>query len=251
MLPLSFKPKYNCELMRIGSKNDGGYLVEKQSFIKSKFLIGVGINDDWKFEKEFKKPFIGIDDQISYKFLVKKIFLNFFSFFSLSFSNRIIQSIKKLFDFHNLRQNFIRSILSNYHDPKKGVVSLEGILNDRSLNNDLNDIFLKIDIEGSEYRILSDILKLQNNFSGIVIEFHDIDIHQKTIEKFISEIDLDLVHIHSNNFAGIDKKGDPLVIELTFSKHSKKINNNIELPNKLDTPNNINKKEINLKFIKS
>ena len=66
MLPLSFKPKYKCELIRIGSKNDGGYLVEKQSFIKSKFLIGVGINDDWKFEKEFNKPFIGIDDQISY-----------------------------------------------------------------------------------------------------------------------------------------------------------------------------------------
>lgn len=248
MLPLSFKPKYKCELMRIGSKNDGGYLVEKQSFIKSKFLIGVGINDDWKFEKEFKKPFIGIDDQISYKFLVKKILLNFFSFFSLSFSNRIIQSIKKLFDFHNLRQNFIRSILSNYHDPKKGVVSLEGILNDRSLNNDLNDIFLKIDIEGSEYRILSDILKLQNNFSGIVIEFHDIDIHQKTIEKFINEIDLDLVHIHPNNFGGVDKNGDPIIIELTFSKKPKIVSKKISLPNVFDTPNSDKIKDLKLKF---
>lgn len=248
MLPLSFKPKYKCELMRIGSKNDGGYLVEKQSFIKSKFLIGVGINDDWKFEKEFKKPFIGIDDQISYKFLVKKILLNFFSFFSLSFSNRIIQSIKKLFDFHNLRQNFIRSILSNYHDPKKGVVSLEGILNDRSLNNDLNDIFLKIDIEGSEYRILSDILKLQNNFSGIVIEFHDIDIHQKTIEKFINEIDLDLVHIHPNNFGGVDKNGDPIVIELTFSKKPKIVSKKVSIPNVFDRPNSDKIKDLKLKF---
>jgi hypothetical protein len=248
MLPLSFKPKYKCELIRIGSKNDGGYLVEKQSFIKSKFLIGVGINDDWKFEKEFNRPFIGIDDQICYKFLLKKIFLNFFSFHNLSFLNRTMLSIKKIFDFHKLRKNFIKSILSNYHDPKKGVVSLEGILNKRLLNNNHNDIFLKIDIEGSEYRILSDILRLQNNFSGIVIEFHDIDIHQEIIEKFISEIDLDLVHIHSNNFGGIDKKGDPLVIELTFSKFSNNNSNNIELPNKLDAPNNIHKKEIILKF---
>lgn len=37
MLPLSFKPKNKCELIRNGSKNDGGYLIEKQSFIKSKF----------------------------------------------------------------------------------------------------------------------------------------------------------------------------------------------------------------------
>ena len=35
--------------------------------------------------------------------------------------------------------------------------------------------YLKVDIEASEYRILDDIIKHQNTFSGIAIEFHDVD----------------------------------------------------------------------------
>lgn len=251
MLPLVFKPKYQCKLIRIGSKNDGGYLIDQESVLKSNFLIGIGINDDWQFEKQFEKPFIGIDDQISYKFLIKKILLKIIRVFSLNYSKSLFISIKNIFDFHKLRKNFIRSTLSNYDDPKKNIVSLESILNINSINNNNNDVFLKMDIEGCEYRVLSDILRLQENFSGIVIEFHEIDLHQKSIENFINEIDLDLVHIHPNNFAGVDKNGDPLVIELTFSKYSKKINDKIELPNKLDNPNDIHEKDIKLKFNKS
>ena len=68
MLPIKLKPKYKYDLLRIGSHSDGGYLVERNSYQKTKFLIGLGINDDWSFEEKFSKPYIGIDNQI-YKWL--------------------------------------------------------------------------------------------------------------------------------------------------------------------------------------
>ena len=43
-MPLAkiFKPLANCELIRLGKFNDGGYLVGKSSLEKSKFLVWFG-----------------------------------------------------------------------------------------------------------------------------------------------------------------------------------------------------------------
>ena len=55
---------------------------------------------------------------------------------------------------------------------------------------DKSDIFLKIDIEGSEYRILDSILENQNRISGIAIEFHDCDLHLDKIKRFIDKLSI-------------------------------------------------------------
>jgi len=38
-----------------------------------------------------------------------------------------------------------------------------------------------MDIEGGEYRILDNLIKHQDKICGIVIEFHDIDLHLEKI----------------------------------------------------------------------
>ena len=43
------------DLIRIGRENDGGYLVSRSDIDHSDVLIGLAINDDWSFEKEFKE----------------------------------------------------------------------------------------------------------------------------------------------------------------------------------------------------
>ena len=99
-------------------------------------------------------------------------------------------------------------------------------------------IFLKIDIEGSEYRFLHDILANEERITGIVLELHDVDIHLKEIENFINRFSLNLVHVHANNFAPIRADDDlPLVLELTFSKYSNN-STDYKLPHNLDMPNN-------------
>jgi hypothetical protein len=247
MLSNKLKPNYKYDLIRIGNNADGGYLVEKNSYNKTDFLIGLGINDDWSFEKKFNKPFIGVDNQISFKFLFKKLLSTLIKFYTPNGLRNIINYFKKIIYYLNNNKNFINAFVSNYNSNDNSIISLEWIIKNYCKKSNKN-IFLKMDIEGSEYRILEEIIKYQDLFTGIVIEFHDIDLHFKKIEKFVDSLGLSLVHIHPNNYGGIDKNGDPLVVEITFANSPKPLSNIIELPHNLDKPNNINLNEINLKF---
>ena len=112
-----------------------------------------------------------------------------------------------------------------------------------------SEIFLKIDIEGFEYRVLDDILKNQNKLNGLVIEFHDFDLHRIKIKNFIDKLSLELVYISPNNYTGICKNGDPTTVELTFSKHPIiKNSNNKFTPVEVDYPNNPSAAQIKIKF---
>ena len=57
MLPNILKPfkskRYN--LLRVGPKKDGGYIIDKRVINKSKTIITCGLNDDWEFEKHYLK----------------------------------------------------------------------------------------------------------------------------------------------------------------------------------------------------
>ena len=57
MLPKFLKPFHisKSNLIRIGPKTDGGYIVDKRIFNKTDALITCGLNDDWEFEKSFLK----------------------------------------------------------------------------------------------------------------------------------------------------------------------------------------------------
>jgi len=249
MLPEQLKPKYNYRLIRIGSYSDGGYLIEENSFQNSNFLIGGGINDNWEFEKQFQKPFIGIDDRLSIAYLVQRLIINFLKALLLK-KQYLIKSIKNIFDYTLNKKNFLNGYISNYDDNSKGYITLKTIIDKYYSKKSSNSIFLKLDIEGSEYRILNDIITLQDYFSGIVIEFHDIDLHLDKILKFIEQLDMSLVHIHPNNFGGVDLNDDPKVVEISFSKFPKIIENEFSLPNILDRPNSETDQDLKLNFKK-
>ena len=75
-LPTCFKPKKKYSLHRFGKDFDGGYLVGKDTILNSDTLISFGINDDWSFEKDFKKvnldsKVICYDDKPILKYLCK------------------------------------------------------------------------------------------------------------------------------------------------------------------------------------
>ena len=236
------KPKYNYDLIRIGRDNDGGYLVEKKSFENTECLISLGINDDWSFEEDFLKKNIIIkcfDDVLDKKFLLKKIIIQFiFVFYSRNFS-LLKKNISNYFSFLRIKKKiqFNKKSIS-YNDLNK------------ILSQETNNIFLKIDIEGHEYRILDDLLLNQKKIIGLVIEFHDCDLHLEKIIKFLNSFNLTLVHIHGNNASIRDLNGDIVVLELTFSKNPIQVSDICVLPNKLDMPNSHNKSEVILNFNK-
>lgn len=119
---------------------------------------------------------------------------------------------------------------------------------------DDNQVFLKCDIEGSEYDILSDIIKNTHRFSGMVIEFHEIHEYSKFNEltSFIAKISQKLVHVHVNNHVYIVQDNThfiPMTIELTFSssKHIR-YSDIVNLPHALDMPNKHDRPDFRLTF---
>ena len=240
------------DLVRIGKKNDGGYLVSNADILKSDLLIGLGINNDWSFEEDFHKTqkldILAYDGSVFPKNWIKssiKLLLRL-RFSQALMLMRLYVNFKKFFGLENVK---FYSEYVGYDDvsgDKHRFKSLDKILSQQKYKN----IFLKIDIEGSEYRILNSILKYQNQISGMVIELHDCDLHLQKIEEFVNKFELKLVHIHANNFASSNKDNMvPIVLELTFSKYGD-LSDSTHLPHILDMPNNIERAEVDLTICK-
>ena len=240
-LPSFLKPRNTYELKRIGKDNDGGYLIGSNSIKKTKNLVSLGIHDDWSFEKKFSELNSDIsvfcyDDQTSVKFLTKKILHNLFFFFFNLQLKKLTSSILNLFEFIQISKKikFIKKKI-NYDD-----------LN--SITENLDKIFIKIDIEGSEYRIIEDLLKIEDKLVGLVIEFHNIDLHMDKIEKFMNTTKLELIHIHPNNYCGLDKFNNPITIELSFENNPTLVSNLFTIPHDLDQNCDPKGPNININF---
>ena len=228
------KPKKKYKLIRLGGINDGGYLIGENSLKRTETLISFGIEDNWQFEKEFQMmnsetKIKCYDDKSILKYLVKK-FITEIIFFPYYLRLNFIKYFLNIIDFLKIKKKI------NFFQKKIFYGDLEEII----INTESNNIFFKIDIEGSEYRILEEIIKNQNKIIGLVIEFHDFDYHKNEIYNFCKRFNLSLIHIHPN--------GNPLVVELTFEKNPTIIDDNLVLPHELDMKNNPLEKDIELFF---
>ena len=248
ILPQILKPKFETELIRLGKNNDGGYIIPQKSINSSSKLYSFGLNDDFSFEKDFYKKknvdVVCFDQSVNYKFFLKHIlhgkFIKFFQYFEYRF---FFDGKKR----KHLKKNII----------PKGTFQFDHEVDSADINsiikeNTLNDIFFKIDIEGSEYRILSQLIKHSSHISGLVIEFHDCDLNLDKIINFVENFELQIVHIHVNNWGYISSTGLPRALEITFSP--KKFNSKLKdedkkYPISLDQPCNPDFKDIPIEFI--
>ena len=260
ILPKFLKPLNFSELIRIGKNNDGGYVIAKKSLFETECLISLGLNDDCSFEEKFyllkKCKVFCFDNTVHNKFWLKQIANDFFSLFFLDIkkftkNNHIILFYKYLRFFSKKKNTHIKKNIS-----RKGFFGSK-VFESNSIDfmeafNLINEkrVFLKIDIEGYEYRILDQILEIQNKLTGLAIEFHNCDLNLKKIQFFIEKFDLNLIHIHHNNWSSISDKGIPTALELTFAE--KKIttisNDKIFYPSQYDQPNNPNLVDIKIEF---
>ena len=56
MLPTFLKPYHTnlSNLIRLGRKSDGGYVIDKRVISKTKVVITCGLEAEWSFEKQFQ-----------------------------------------------------------------------------------------------------------------------------------------------------------------------------------------------------
>jgi hypothetical protein len=217
-------------LIRVGSKHDGGYLVPN-ILDKIDFCISPGVDKTVSFEKQL---------------------LNDYNIKSFLLDHTVNENEKFLKNF-----DFIKKKLSVVTTEDE--INLEDLYNEKIQNKSNNGI-LQIDIEGDEYKVLlstsDEILK---KFKILIVEFHDLDkINNKFNYSIINSLmdkilqNFDISHIHPNNFSKkINFFKDisiPEIIEVSFLRKDliKKKDEIKILPHPLDSRNVPDKKDIYL-----
>lgn len=251
VLPAFFRPWPSASLIRLGQDYDGGYLIDERDIAASTALLSFGLNDDWSFERDFLSrrpvPLHAYDATLKPRYLFKRLWRSL----KRLKPHEIAGSVQSLFDYSRFFSGDRRHFRTYVGlDGVAGYVPFSGVM--RTLDETLRGergVFVKIDIEGSEYRILDELLEHAGRFSGLAIEFHDVDIHMAALERFVNRLPLKLVHVHANNHAIVNGQRTPLVIECTFTaSDSHGAQGSVVLPHPLDMPNKRNRQEIALSF---
>lgn len=210
-----------CEsLVRIGSSNDGGYVVPFEAVKAAGALLSFGLSHDWTFERDFKKQnpdaIIHCYDhtvslRTAFEYSVGQL-LRFILQLRPGALRRAFTWIDYVFFFRADRKHFKQRI---WRDRQHDSATIEDVFN--RLPHGCQ-VFVKMDIEGSEYRVLDDLLGHSGNIVAMAIEFHDVDIVPQMFNSFVEKIkrDFHVVHIHGNNMGGIAPFNFPINPEITF-----------------------------------
>ena len=259
----SFLPYYKTKLLRVGKNNDGGYLIPENAIKDTKVLYSMGLSDDWSFEEHFlninnEAKIFTFDGSVTFKFWIKNFILNFIDLISFKQSLKIfLKKSKCFFEYRSffakknvihIKKNIEEQVTDNPTIKQENSISINRILHENGNNN----FSMKIDIEGNEYRIIDDLVENQEGLNFLVIEFHNVDLMESHIKNFIKNLNLDLVHIHVNNYGVTNKRGFAKVIEFTFSNSKynvQRTNNDFKFPDRsIDQPNNQNFEDIKVNF---
>ena len=258
MLPNFLKPYHTnfSNLIRLGRKSDGGYVIDKRVINKTNVIITCGLEAEWSFENHFQKynkncKILAFDHTVDKKFWLKRFLRNFISIIFFKKPSQIIDLFKffeYLVFFRGKNKHFLKKIVSKKTNNNNQITITDAISNNTK-------IVLKIDIEGDEYKILKEVNKNFDKLNLVIIEFHDLQKNLKKIKNFIIQTKLKNIHINANNFGMVDKFGIPQVIEMTLINPNKfKIKNKKtrrKYPIKgLDFKNRKRGKEIQITFDK-
>lgn len=186
-------------------------------------LVSMGLSDDWSFERAFAEQsgsqVTVFDPSVTGTFWLRNYasrIRNLREWRALLPPNSYLTRYREYRKFFDGEQAVHVREPVGYDDEVLKTISLDSIMS--SIQG--NRCFLKVDIEGAEYRILESIVQLQDRFVGIAMEFHYVDLNRHVIDKFIQDLTShSLINIHPNNGGSVDPAGDPLLIELSWTRN--------------------------------
>ena len=241
-LPRQFQPMNCVDLVRLGKPNDGGYIVSARSIAKAEAFLSGGILDDWSFEQAATgdRPLVAFDPTIGFEGYFRRFITN-------KPSPKRIQRYLVGFVGAKLFFRANRKLVFQALGPTIGGIHLTDAIHEH-LGDWARNIFLKLDIEGAEYGLLDEILRLADRLTGLVIEFHDVQSNINRIESFIDQFPHGLVHVHCNNYSSLGPQKIPGVVELSFSRYFDAGRSERGYPTELDQPNNPLNQDFKLSF---
>ena len=172
------RPIKNENLVRLGRNADVGYVVDKNVVENTNHLVTFGLGPDWSFELDYiklnnKVKISMYDYTVSVSPYLKEI---------LKYLRRFLTFRSKFKDVND-RLNYLKNYL-NFFKLKNVDFYPEKItfpiLN--KIDTDINKVFLRIpneekivlksDIEGSEFKVIDEILNYSSRIKMLIFEFH-------------------------------------------------------------------------------
>lgn len=207
-------------LVRIGNRHDGGYVVPLEAVKAAGALVSFGLSHNWSFERDFKKhnPSALVhcyDHTVSLRTAFQYSIDQLLRFF-VQFRPRALWNALTWIDYIAFfRADTIHFKQRIWRDHQGDSATIEDVF--ARLPADCRT-FVKMDIEGSEYRVLEDLLRHSKSIVAIAIEFHDVDILAERFNALVEEIkhDFYIVHLHGNNLGGTTPYNFPIAPEITF-----------------------------------
>ena len=245
------------EMVRVGDKEDGGYVIPAHFKNSRLNLISIGLGDNWSFETQgkgiFFDKFISVDHTVSISSILIRLLKRIASMnISLSTTFYFLKLLKNYLNTFIIKRNthIRKKLVSVINKKDKNEITLDECIN---IINE-KKVALKIDIEGDEYSVIEDVCRHREKIVLLIIEFHDTGRKEQEFSKAISKLKefFFLVHTHGNNFDLVADNGIPNVVELTFVDRNV-FKGNYEKIKKLPLPKidyscNPGKADINLNF---
>ena len=256
---LSFlKPRRVGDLIRCGRNGDGGYVFPLFILDQVDAIVSFGLGTDFSFETcvHYKKPGLTVhayDNSVDSKVLLSWCLVGLVK---LIIGHSSIEEFKARIFVYKQYQNLFKQNNTHFHErvfnriDRSEDVTIDTVM--ARLPNS-SCLMVKIDIEGTEYRIIPHMKDYFDKIALLIIEFHDTSILRHLFEKCVKGIQesFEIVHLHANNCSGVAPDGLPDILEITFLHKRFSITHELQnsLPLKgLDFPNDPMKPDIILHF---
>jgi hypothetical protein len=196
-----FCPVKVNNLIRLGGKMDGGYIVPRNAVDHAQGLLSFGLGDDFTFDQDWHalKP----NDPIHmYDASVTRD----------SIGVRVNTGVRGHLDLKTMYDEFFQGRIRHfpeYIDANNFVQALDEL--------GVDQVFIKMDIEGAEYGLIDTFVKHRNRIVGIAMEWHHCADRNPKWKEAVDKWQeyYAIVHVHGNNHVTPDSEGIFGCMELT------------------------------------
>jgi hypothetical protein len=189
------------DLVRLGGQMDGGYLVPQTAVNHAQGLLSFGLGDDFTFDQDWHKlkpadPIHMYDASVKYE----------------SLRIRVNTGVRGGIDIKSEYQQFFQGAVRHWEEfigPNNFAEALDRI--------GVDQVFIKMDIEGSEYPLIDLFVEHHQRIVGIAMEWHDCANRDPKWKAAVDKLQqhYDIVHLHGNNHVTPDAEGIFGCMELT------------------------------------
>ncbi|KZN63183.1 hypothetical protein N473_17285 [Pseudoalteromonas luteoviolacea CPMOR-1] len=202
------------DLVRVGGPHERGHLIPARAISKTKTLLSLGVNDNWRFDKAFQElnpecQVVAVDHNLSLSSVLSEALSSSIKLLRSALLGKIKQSKRHaqtllnqvlLYLFYNSSNRLLRRRVSNQTNEVD--ISLETLIAVYG-TIDENATMLNVTMSCQQCDLLEDIISLESMLSVVTIELAPLPTNMNEVEGLINQLSkcFDIVNVSSD---GVD-----------------------------------------------